>query len=379
MKILKILFKVILTFIFFATLFQLFTALGMMILRYTTIAIDSTIGVNIKVVIEIVAFLLSLFLSIKSFSNRKYLNGLIIGVFSLFTINFISIIVTAVLLKHDSNSHEKDINKSTLENRSKEVSKNILLIPNDVNRNMVVLAKHNMMYKKFKNRRENFKKNIKIEQLIDFYLDALDESQEKSYTSSMQILSRVNYEMNLLLFLKRDLEENPFLSEERRELFETIEELLFFDNGKIYKVIEAQNKFYANNIKKYIDLEMKNSTDKSIRLNEKSYEKFLFYLDKGEKLLFEAIEKRDFCLYDKFIKDEVTISEEESNRLCKSLKDENIDEFFTLSTLYWIRIQIFMRYRGADYLSLIDRIEEEREFFESMYSETAIRKNLLDQ
>ena len=53
--------------------------------------------------------------------------------------------------------------------------------------------------------------------------------------------------------------------------------------------------------------------------------------------------------------------------LRKNLKDENVDKFLTLSTAYWIRVLIFSRYSGDDYVRLINRIKEEKVFFESMY------------
>ena len=251
-----------------------------------------------------------------------------------------------------------------------EESRKILLIPKDLYTETLVLTKQFELNEKFRNRRQNLKKNITIEELIDFYIDALDLNQEKSYISTMQILLRIIYEHNLLSYLKRDLEKNKFLFEEKRELLKTTEGLLFLDNSKIYEEIEAQNKFYANNIKKYIDLEMKNPIDKYLIFDANSYKEFLFYLDKGKKILFKAIEQNDFHLYDKFLKDEMHVSKEEISKLRKSLKDENVDELITLSTAHWIKMQIFIRYRTASYPNLINMIKKEKEFFKSMYRET---------
>jgi ABC-type sugar transport system permease subunit len=102
MKRFKVILKVLMIFVLFVILLQIFRAIGFATLRYTNLEF----GENIRAFIEILSFMLSLFLSIKSFKNKKYLKGVVIGIVSIFVILISSIIITKVTLQNslDTNS-----------------------------------------------------------------------------------------------------------------------------------------------------------------------------------------------------------------------------------------------------------------------------------
>ena len=100
MKTIKIILKVIVILILFMILVQLFRSIGSIALNHSHIDTSLEFGANIKASIEIFSFLTALFLSVKSFMNRKYLKWVSVGVLSVFLVLAVSVVTTKIMLQN---------------------------------------------------------------------------------------------------------------------------------------------------------------------------------------------------------------------------------------------------------------------------------------
>jgi F0F1-type ATP synthase membrane subunit a len=106
MNTVKIIFKVVLTFVLFVVLLQVFRGIGITALNYSSIDTSVTFGANIEASVSIFSFLLALFLSVKSYQSRKYLKWIVLGgLVPLFTILVISVVTTKIILQNDVDSN----------------------------------------------------------------------------------------------------------------------------------------------------------------------------------------------------------------------------------------------------------------------------------
>lgn len=284
-------------------------------------------------------------------------------------------ILTTILfanLEEESNkeainiSHES-INIYSQVLNSKKVENNILLLPMDINQTILILKKYNKKREIFNHKKKSFREHPIIEELIELYTKSLKEDKELKVTSIMQFLSILEYQKSILFNLKKDLNEHNLSHESKSQLLDNIEDLIILDNTFLYSLIEVQNKFYAKNIKKYFSI-MKKNPIKNIIFTDELYQKFLFYLNKGEELAFEGIKINDFTSFTKFVENELKISDEERNKFQKALTKDSKETF--LYTAYWIRTQVYTRYikKGDSYLMLIEKIKKQKEFFEKLKS-----------
>ena len=239
----------------------------------------------------------------------------------------------------------------------------ILILLTGIEQNMLATITLTKKREEFKNGRDNFDENLDIEQLTDFYVDALEGNKE--FITIWELLLRVGNEKNILSALKEDLNKNDFSIEEKNQLLDNIEPLIFLDNQCIYDLIVAKNKFYAKHMKEYIDL-VRQKRSKDLAFNENSYEDFLYYLNKGENLLVQSVKLNDYKLLEEFVDTELRISEAEKNKFKKSIQDGSME--ISKGTSYWIRVQVDIVYalKGSSYFSLTNMIEKQKTFFDEL-------------
>jgi len=212
-----------------------------------------------------------------------------------------------------------------------------LLFPTDTEATILVINSYNEKYIDFKNERNNLKKNLSFKELSTFYLNIFKEKIDIKFTSMMQYHSRAAYEHYMLYHLKKDLIENKIDIKNSMRLLDEIKELLLLDTQATYRFMRDQNIFYAKNIKKYIDIQIKNSKD-SLVFNKNTYPKFLFYLNRGEELIIQGIKSNDFQPFDEFINNDLHISDEEIEKIKKGLYDSD-----SLTDI-WVKSKVYMKY-----------------------------------
>ena len=235
-----------------------------------------------------------------------------------------------------------------------------LLLSTDMNLTTFVMMEYYKKHKQFTNLKNNLKK-IYNKQLIDFYITSLKINRNVNFIDSIELLARLGYEERVLNSLKEDLIKYNLPVKVKQQLLESIKDLLILTNKAIYKLIEERNTFYTKNIKQYINLMMKKPI-KHIIYNKNTYQKFIFYLNKGEMLLVKGIKSNNFQLFNEFIKNDLMVSDKEKRILKK-------DSFnVSLSTDYWVRTQVYLRYIGIanTHLWLIHKIETQKTFFENL-------------
>ena len=230
----------------------------------------------------------------------------------------------------------------------------------DINASMYLIKEYTKKIEEFKKQRAHLGK-IDNEQLIDFYMSSLSVKYNIKFMSAMALYSRLIYENRVLHGLKEDFKTSSLSVEEKEELLKSIKNLVMLNNQPLYELIEDRNKFYAKNMKKYIDMDMRTSTD-SFVFNKKSYPKFLFYLNKGEELLIQGIKQNNFKVFNEFINNELEPSAEE-NRI---IEKGSFDNAFAIN--YWIRFQVYVRYIAADttHSNLMRSIKAQKTFFDDL-------------
>lgn len=235
-----------------------------------------------------------------------------------------------------------------------------LLLSTDMNLTTFVMMEYYKKHKRFTNLKNNLKK-IDNKQLIDFYITSLKINRNVKFIDSIELLARLGYEERVLNSLKEDLIKYNLPVKVKQQLLESIKNLLILTNEAIYKLIEERNRFYTKNIKQYINSMMKKPI-KYIIYNKNTYQKFISYLNKGEMLLGKGIKSNNFQLFNEFIKNDLMVSDEE----IRIFKKDSFN--VSLSTDYWIRTQVYLRYRGIanTHSMLIHKIETQKTFFENL-------------
>ena len=244
-------------------------------------------------------------------------------------------------------------------NEEKQKSK-FLLLSTDMNLTTFVMMEYYKKHERFTNLKNNLKK-IDNKQLIDFYITSLKINRNVKFIDPIELLVRLGYEERVLNSLKEDLIKYNLPAKVKQQLLESIKNLLILTNEAIYKLIEERNRFYSKNIKQYINSMMKKPI-KYIIYNKNTYQKFISYLNKGEMLLGKGIKSNNFQLFNEFIKNDLMVSDEE----IRIFKKDSFN--VSLSTDYWIRTQVYLRYRGIanTHSMLIHKIETQKTFFENL-------------
>jgi len=263
-------------------------------------------------------------------------------------------------------SMSKNAIKTSSNFLNKSSKRTLLLMPSNTKDDIFILNKYNEKYKKLKSRREDFKEELSIKKLIEFYINALEEDKKIKYGSVLQLSTALGYEKSVLFYLRKDLEKNNFLDKEKQLLIKSIEKLFLFDTFYLYQLITIQNKYYFKNIKKYIDL-MQEEPTKYMIYNEKTYQEFLFYLKRGEDLSLKGILSNNFEKFEKFIKNELKMTDKERSLLKESML-KNTTKTSILYTAYWIRMRVYINYIGKAniYLGILNQMEEQQEFFKNL-------------
>ena len=283
----------------------------------------------------------------------------------LFTIVYIfSMTLVADVLEEKNqkvlNTSDGVINEfSKVFNEENQKSK-FLLLSTDMNLTTFVMMEYYKKHKRFTNLKNNLKK-IDNKQLIDFYITSLKINRNVNFIDSIELLARLGYEERVLNSLKEDLIKYNLPAKVKQQLLESIKNLLILTNEAIYKLIEERNRFYTKNTKQYINFMMKKPR-KYIIYNKNTYQKFISYLNKGEMLLCKGIKSNNFQLFNEFIKNDLMVSDEE----IRIFKKDSFN--VSLSTDYWIRTQVYLRYRGIanTHSMLIHKIETQKTFFENL-------------
>jgi len=283
----------------------------------------------------------------------------------LFTIVYIfSMTLVADVLEEKNqkvlNTSDGVINEfSKVFNEENQKSK-FLLLSTDMNLTTFVMMEYYKKHERFTNLKNNLKK-IDNKQLIDFYITSLKINRNVKFIDSIELLARLGYEERVLNSLKEDLIKYNLPAKVKQQLLESIKNLLILTNEAIYKLIEERNRFYTKNIKQYINSMMKKPI-KYIIYNKNTYQKFISYLNKGEMLLGKGIKSNNFQLFNEFIKNDLMVSDEE----IRIFKKDSFN--VSLSTDYWIRTQVYLRYIGIanTHSMLIHKIETQKTFFENL-------------
>lgn len=263
------------------------------------------------------------------------------------------------------NTYDEIISEYTEAIAKHENSNNFLLMPSDIKGNIKVLRTHKQNYIQFLKKLKTVYKKKSENELSDLYINTLVSLSNIKITSTMQLLSRMDYEMHIMKKLKKDFNERK-LDKNKEILISRIDDLLVIDKFTLYKIIKYENIFYANNMKKYLDKTIDSSGYKENLI----YKKFLKILHEGESLILKSIKYDSFEKFKKFI-NKLEVSNEEIESLVKikiKIKNKNPSMFVKVFSDYWIRGQIYQRYFGTYgiYFGILNKIEKEKRFFQDL-------------
>jgi hypothetical protein len=265
---------------------------------------------------------------------------------------------------HGSNEYN-NLNKTFLEFINKNGQSNKwLLMPTDMKNTLSVIKNYEDIYKKFIEKRKFLKKGKEKNELHKLYLHTFKRISQNMPTDSIQLTSRHDYEMRILKELKKDLNEERFLDENKDLLMIDVKKILLVNKFMIYETQKRKNIFYAQNIKRYIAITAK--VPLHVVTTSEIYMNFLNLLKKGETLILEGINCNSFEEFEKFI-EELEVSDEDIQRLLK-VKDKNPSIFIKIYIDYWIRGQVYGRYLKTNevFVNELKFIKKEKTFFEDL-------------
>jgi len=283
---------------------------------------------------------------------------------------FFILFICNVLLQADTeelemNNEYDSINKTFSELIEKNRQSNKwLLMPTDIKNTLRVTKKYKDIYKKFIEKRKVLKMDTEKNRLYTLYLNTFKHISKIMTTDTMILISRYDYEMRILKKLKKDLNEERFLYENKDLLMINLQKILLIDKFMIYETQKRKNIFYAQNIKRYISITTKLPlhvvTDSDI------YMHFLNLLNEGETLILDAININSFEKFEKFI-EKLEVSNEDIQNLLE-VKVENPSLFNKLYIDYWIRGRVYGRYLSTNetFVPELRLIEKEKIFFEDL-------------